>query len=165
MTPAVFFWCFFFVALLGINQFLRVGLTFVCWFYDGHTQRLTKNGYMEKQRIEPASPGLQGLGLSPTPQRLLFWCFFFVVFCCIIKFCWVGFRYVCWLRDWNTKRLTKSCFMEKPGIAPVTPGLQRIALFHYTTVAVFWCFKKKLFCGSPGYLPVPPGWFKISVLV
>ena len=28
---------------------------------------------------------------------------------------------------------TESGFMEKPGIEPVTPGLQGIALIHYTT--------------------------------
>ena len=28
---------------------------------------------------------------------------------------------------------TKSGFMEKPGIKPATPGLQGIALIHYTT--------------------------------
>ena len=28
---------------------------------------------------------------------------------------------------------TKSGFMEKPGIEPATPGLQGIALIHYTT--------------------------------
>ena len=30
---------------------------------------------------------------------------------------------------------TESCFMEKPGIEPATPGLQDIALIHYTTGA------------------------------
>ena len=30
---------------------------------------------------------------------------------------------------------TKSGFMEKPGIEPATPGLQGIALIHYTTGA------------------------------
>ena len=29
----------------------------------------------------------------------------------------------------------ESGFMEKPGIEPVTPGLQGIALIHYTTEA------------------------------
>ena len=29
----------------------------------------------------------------------------------------------------------ESGFMEKPGIEPATPGLQGIALFHYTTGA------------------------------
>ena len=54
---------FFFVAFLGINQFRRVGLRFVCWFYDGNTQRLTESGFMEKPGIEPATPGLQGIAL------------------------------------------------------------------------------------------------------
>ena len=31
--------------------------------------------------------------------------------------------------------LTKSGFMEKPGIEPETPGLQSIALIHFTTGA------------------------------
>ena len=30
---------------------------------------------------------------------------------------------------------TESGFMEKPGIEPATPGLQDIALIHYTTAA------------------------------
>ena len=30
---------------------------------------------------------------------------------------------------------TESGFMEKPGIEPATPGLQGIALIHYTTGA------------------------------
>ena len=36
---------------------------------------------------------------------------------------------------------TESGFMEKPGIEPATPGLQGIALIHYTTGASF--------CGFP----------------
>ena len=32
---------------------------------------------------------------------------------------------------------TESGFMEKPGIEPATPGLQAIALIHYTTGASF----------------------------
>ena len=31
---------------------------------------------------------------------------------------------------------TESGFMEKPGIEPATPGLQGIALIHYTTGAM-----------------------------
>ena len=60
------------MAFLGINQFRPVGLRFVCWFYDGNTQRLKESGFMEKPEIEPATPGLQDIGLSPTPQRLLY---------------------------------------------------------------------------------------------
>ena len=39
---------------------------------------------------------------------------------------------------------TESGFMEKPGIEPATPGLQGIALIHYTTGASL-----KTFCGCP----------------
>ena len=38
---------------------------------------------------------------------------------------------------------TESGFMEKPGIEPATPGLQGIALIHYTTGAK----KKTKLCG------------------
>ena len=43
-------------------------------------------------------------------------------------------------------------FMEKPGIEPATPGLQGIALIHYTTGAsqIIWVKKKKLFVAFPG---------------
>ena len=34
---------------------------------------------------------------------------------------------------------TESGFMEKPGIEPATPGLQGIALIHYTTGASYVC--------------------------
>ena len=54
-----------FVAFLGIKQFRRVDLRFVCWFYDGNTQRLIQSGFMEKPGIEPATPGLQDIGLTP----------------------------------------------------------------------------------------------------
>ena len=40
---------------------------------------------------------------------------------------------------------TESGFMEKPGIEPATPGLQGIALIHYTTGASL----PKTFCGFP----------------
>ena len=31
----------------------------------------TETGFMEKPGIEPATPGLQGIALSPTPRQLL----------------------------------------------------------------------------------------------
>ena len=40
---------------------------------------------------------------------------------------------------------TESGFMEKPGIEPATPGLQGIALIHYTTAAS--CGFSKKSCG------------------
>ena len=30
-----------YVAFLGINQFRRVGLRFVCWFYEGNSRKYT----------------------------------------------------------------------------------------------------------------------------
>ena len=36
---------------------------------------------------------------------------------------------------------TESGFMEKPGIEPATPGLQGIALIHYTKAAIIWVKK------------------------
>ena len=60
-----------FVAFLGINKFRRVGLIFMCWFYNENTYRLTESGFMEKPGIKPGTPGLQGIGLSPTPRRLI----------------------------------------------------------------------------------------------
>ena len=54
-----------------------------------------------------------------------------------------GLWFVCLLYDGSTRRLTESGFMEKPGIEPATPGLQGIALIHYTTGA-------SLFVAFPG---------------
>ena len=63
--PQIYFlWLF-----LGINHFRLVGLIFVCLFYDGNIQRLTESVFMEKTGIEPATPGLQDIGLSHTPRQ------------------------------------------------------------------------------------------------
>ena len=42
----------------------------MCLLYDESTRRLTESGFMEKPGIEPATPGLQDIGLSLTPRRL-----------------------------------------------------------------------------------------------
>ena len=42
---------------------------------------------------------------------------------------------MCLLYDENPEGSTESGFMEKPGFEPATPGLQGIALIHYTTGA------------------------------
>ena len=82
-------------------------------------------------------PGLNDIGLKKL----------FVAFLGINQFRQVDLRFVCWFHDGDTQRLSKSGFMEKPGIEPAIPGLQG----------------KKTFCCFPGYKPVPPGWFKICV--
>ena len=56
------------------------------------------------------------------------------------------------------KGSTESGFMEKPGIEPATPGLQGIALIHYT--------KKKLFVAFPWVeTSTGPGGFMICVFI
>ena len=53
---------------------------------------------------------------------------------------------------------TESGFMEKPRIEPATPGLQDIALIHYTI--------KKLFVGFPWVeTSTGPGGFMICVFI
>ena len=39
----------------------------VCIFMTGTPEGSTESGFMEKPGIEPATPGLQDIGLSPTP--------------------------------------------------------------------------------------------------
>ena len=41
------------------------------YFMIGTPEGSTECDFMEKQVIEPATPGLQDIGLSPTPRRLL----------------------------------------------------------------------------------------------
>ena len=85
-----FFFFFFFVAVfLGCTSTGRVGLCFL-WFYVQELpkaqpavflvlKRLRRRGNglkshptdWEKPGIEPATPGLQDIGLSPTPWRLV----------------------------------------------------------------------------------------------
>ena len=77
------------------------GFMVVCVFYDGSTRRLANSGFMEKPGIEPAIPGLQGIGLSPTQKKKLF-----VAFLDINQFRRVGLRLVCWFYVRNTIRLT-----------------------------------------------------------
>ena len=38
---------------------------------------------------------------------------------------------------------TESGFIEKPGIEPATPGLQGIALIHYTAGAWLWLLSRQ----------------------
>ena len=65
------------------------------------------------------------------------------------------------------KGSNESGFMEKPGIEPATPGLQGIALIHYTTGASdFQIIKKKLFVAFPWVeTSTGPGGFMICVFI
>ena len=46
---------------------------------------------------------------------------------------------ICVLMTGTPEGSTESGFMEKPGIKPAIPGLQGIALIHYTTGDVISC--------------------------
>ena len=126
----------------------------MCLLYDGSTRRLTESGFMEKPGIEPATPGLQGIALIHYTTGASQGASEKQIFCGFPGYRPVlpgWFMIVCWFYVGNTQRLTESGFMEKPGIEPATPGLQGIALIHYTTGAsqIIWVKKKKTFCGFP----------------
>ena len=72
--------------------------------------------------------------------------------------CW--FKIVCWFYAGNTQGLTECGFMEKPGTEPATPGLQGIALIHYTTANSISHLLNVAICPCC----VATFWFKDSVL-
>ena len=80
----------------------------------------------------------------------------------------VGFMIVCVCYMTGTPEgSTESGFMEKPGIEPATPGLQGIALIHYTTGAsqILVTFPK-LFVAFPWVeTSTGPGGFMICVFI
>ena len=103
------------------------------WFY------VVLWAFMEKPGIEPATPGLQGIALIHYTTGLL------KTFC---GFPWVETSTAGRVYDLCVYYMTGApegspkvvlcgfmVFMEKPGIEPATPGLQGIALIHYTTGA------------------------------
>ena len=79
------------------------------------------------------------MGEGAHPLYFLF--HFFLSF--YLAFPWVetstgpeGFMILCvYYMTGTPEGSTESGFMEKPGIEPATPGLQGIALIHYTTTA------------------------------
>ena len=56
---------------MGSNQFWAGRVYDLCVYYmTGTPEGSTESGFMEKPGIEPATPGLKDIGLSPTPRRL-----------------------------------------------------------------------------------------------
>ena len=56
---------------MGSNQYWAGRVYDLCVYYmTGTPEGSTKSGFMEKPGIEPATPGLQDVGLSPIPWRL-----------------------------------------------------------------------------------------------
>ena len=120
------------VTSTGLSRFM----VRVCIIWRKHPKAHPKV-VLEKLGIESATPCLQGI--------VLIHYILFVAFLGRSQFRQVGLRFVCWLYDGNTQRLTECGFMEK------------LRIKHL--------LGKTTFCGFPGYEPVLPGWFKICVLV
>ena len=56
---------------MGSNQYWAGRVYDLCVYYmTGPPEGSTESGFMEKPGIKPATPGLQDIGLSPTPRRL-----------------------------------------------------------------------------------------------
>ena len=56
---------------MGSNQYWAGRVYDLCvYFMSGTPEGSTENGFMEKSGIEPAAPGLQDIGLSPTQWQL-----------------------------------------------------------------------------------------------
>ena len=84
--PKEFFWTLFVAVFLGCTSTGRVGLCFVQELPKAQPavvlvlKRIRRRGNglkshptdWEKPGIEPATPGLQDIGLSPTPRRSFF---------------------------------------------------------------------------------------------
>ena len=124
---------------MGRNQYWAGRVYDLCVYYmTGTPKGSTESGFMEKPGIKPATPGLQGTALIHYTTGRGSSAFNLKTFC---GFPWVvtstaGRVYdLCVYYMTGAPKLTESGFMEKPGIEPGTPGLQGIALIHYTTGA------------------------------
>ena len=73
--------------------------------------------------------------LTPAPDKNSF--FFFCGFSMGSYQYWAGrvYEFCVYYMTGTPEGSTESIFMEKPRIEPATPGLQGIALIHYTTGA------------------------------
>ena len=105
----------------------------------------------EKPGIEPATPGLQDISFCGFSMGRNQYCAGMVYDLCV------------YYMTGTPEGSTESGFMEKPGIEPATPGLQGIALIHYTSGLLWFTRQKKT--TFPGWKPVPPGGFMICVFI
>ena len=58
---------------MGKQYWARRVYDLCVYFMTGTPKGSTESGFMEKLGIEPATPGLQDIGLSPTPRWLQDW--------------------------------------------------------------------------------------------
>ena len=91
---------------MGSNQYWAGRVYDLCvYFMTGTPEVSNESGFMEKPGMEPATPGLQNICLSPTPRRL------HITFC---GFSMGSNQYlgrVCVFYDGNSQRLNRKCFL------------------------------------------------------
>ena len=59
---------------MGSNQYRAMRVYDLCvYFMTGTPEGSTESIFMEEPGIEPATPGLQDIGVSQTPRRLHNW--------------------------------------------------------------------------------------------
>ena len=98
----------------------------------GNPEGSTESGFMEKPGIEPATPGLQGIALIHYTKKK--------TFCGFSMgrnqyWAWRVYELCVYYMTGTPEGSTESGFIKKPGVEPATPGLQGIALIHFTTGA------------------------------
>ena len=96
---------------MGSNQYWAGRVYDLCFYFmTGTPEGLNESGLMEKPGIEPAIPGLQDIGLSPTPRRLHKT---FSGFSMGSNQFWAGRVYgcVCVFYDGNSRRLNRKFFL------------------------------------------------------
>ena len=100
---------------------------------------------MEKPGIKPVTPGLQDIGLSPTP--------------------WWALKNFMWLfhgsSQYWARRIYGSFLYFVTGAPEDSP---KMALWRSQESNIYHGAREKTFCGFPRYKPVLPGWFKMCVL-
>ena len=120
---------------MGRNQYWAGRVYNLCvLLYDGTPEGSTESGFMEKPGIKPATPGLQGIALihyttGASHPSINMGKKTFCGFSMGSNQYWAGRVYdlLVYYMTGTPEGLTKSGFMEKPGIEPATPGLQGIA--------------------------------------
>ena len=114
----------------------------MCLLYDGNSLRLDRKWFYGEAGIRTCDPWFTRHSAYPLHHGIhLFFCGFSLG----SNQYWAGRVYdLCvYYMAGTPEGSTESGFMEKPGIEPATPGLQDIALIHYTTGY------SPLFCGFP----------------
>ena len=129
---------------MGRNQYWAGRVYDLCVYYmTGTPEGSTESDFMEKPGFELATPALQGIALIHYTTGALSFCAFSMG----RNQYWAGRVYdLCvYYMTGTPEGSTESGFMEKPGFERATPGLQGIALIHYTTGAlskknILWLF-------------------------